>query len=75
MIKKDNQGVPATAQQAEDPASSMRWCRWILAQWVKDPVLPQMQGRLQLWLRFDPWTENVHIPQVWQKKKKTNTED
>ena len=26
-----------------------------LAQWVKDPVLPQLQLRLRLWLGSDPW--------------------
>lgn len=29
-----------------------------LAQWVKDPVLPQLQHRLQLWLGSDPWPGN-----------------
>ena len=27
-------------------------------QWVKDPAL------LQLWLRFDPWPRNFHVPGV-----------
>ena len=34
-----------------------------LAQWVKDTKLQQ------LWLRFDPWPRNIHMPQVWLKKK------
>ena len=28
------------------------------AQWIKDPTLPQLQHRLQLWLRFAPWAGN-----------------
>ena len=35
----------------------------LVAQWVKNPVLSL------LWLRFNPWTQNFHVPQVWQKKK------
>lgn len=26
--------------------------------------------RLHLWRGFNPWPENFHMPQVWQKKKK-----
>lgn len=29
-----------------------------LAEWVKDSVLPQLQLRLQLRLRSDPWAKN-----------------
>lgn len=29
------------------------------AQWVKDQVLPRVQLRSQLWLRFDPWPGNA----------------
>ena len=36
------------------------------AQWVKDPVLLQ----LQLLLRFYLWPRNFHMPQVWPKLKK-----
>ena len=35
-----------------------------VVQWVKDPALPQ------LWLRFDPWTRNFHMPPVQQGPKK-----
>ena len=43
-------------------------------QWVKDPVLPWFWYRSQLWLWFDPWPRNFHMPQVRPlKKKKKNT--
>ena len=31
---------------------------------LKDPVLPQVQLRLQLWLKFNPWLGNFHMPKV-----------
>ena len=34
------------------------------AQWVKDPALPQVLCRLKLWLLFDPWPGNSHMPWV-----------
>ena len=49
----------------------------IVVQWVNDLVLSEMWYRLQLWLGFDPWSENFHMPQVWlgkRKKRKENTE-
>ena len=33
-------------------------------QWIKDPALPQ------LWLKFNPWPGNFHMPWVRLKKKK-----
>ena len=33
-------------------------------QWVKDQELLQLWQRSQLWLRFDPWPRNFHMPQV-----------
>ena len=38
-------------------------------QWVEDPALLQLQCRLQLQHRFDPWPGNFQMPWVWQKKK------
>ena len=35
-----------------------------MAQWVNNPVLPQ------LWLRFDPWPGNFQGQHVWLNKKK-----
>ena len=45
---------------------------WIpsLAQWVKDLELPQLQVKLQLWLRSDPWPGNSICQRVAKKKKK-----
>ena len=37
-------------------------------QGVKDPALPQLQCRWQLWLRFSPWPRNFHMP--WENLKK-----
>ena len=39
------------------------------AQWIKDPVLPQLQPRLQLQLGSDPWLSSFHVPQGSQKGK------
>ena len=33
-----------------------------MAQRVKDPALPQLWRRLQLWCGFDPWPGNLHMP-------------
>ena len=41
-----------------------------MAQWVKDLVLLQLWCRLQLWLEFDPWPRNIHMPWVAAKKEK-----
>ena len=38
--------------------------------WVKDPSLSLQQLRSLLWLGFDPWPGNFHMPQEQQKKKK-----
>ena len=41
---------------------------------LKDPVLPWLQCRLQLWLKFSPWPRKLHMLQVQTfKKKKKNT--
>ena len=37
---------------------------------LKDLVLPQLQHRSQLWLGFNPWSRNFHVPQVQPLKKK-----
>ena len=41
-----------------------------LAQWVEDHALPRRWHRSQMWLRFDPWPGNFHMPRVQPKKKK-----
>ena len=41
-----------------------------LAQWVKDPVLLQLQLRSQLWLRSDPWPRNSICHGAAKKKKR-----
>ena len=40
------------------------------AQWVKDPALLQLWCRSQVWLAFDPWPGNFHMPRVRPKKEK-----
>ena len=39
-------------------------------QQVKDLVLSLQQLRLLLWLRFDPWPGNLHMPWAWPHKRK-----
>ena len=41
-----------------------------LAQWVKDPVLPQLHLRSQLQLGSDPWPGNSICHRAAKKKKK-----
>ena len=40
------------------------------AQWVKDPALPQLWLRLQLWLRSDPWPGNSICLRAAKSEKK-----
>lgn len=62
--------MPTAAQQrthlaclsAEAPVQSP-------VQWVKDPELPQLQRRSQLWLGFDSWPGNFRVPWVWPETK------
>ena len=42
----------------------------LVAWWVKDLVLPQLQLRSQLWLRSDPWLGNSLCCGVAKKEKK-----
>ena len=44
------------------------------AQWVKDPALPHLQHRSQLWLTSDPLSRNLHMPQGGQKRKQKENE-
>ena len=68
------QGVSAVVQWVNEPTCLCGIAGSIPrpAQWVKDPVLPQLWQRSQMQLRFDPWPRNFHIPQVQPKKKKKN---
>ena len=40
----------------------------LVMQWVK-ALSPQGLESL-LWLRFDPWPSNFHMPRAWQEKKR-----
>ena len=62
------------AQWAEDLVLSLQCHRFYSwpAQWVKDPMWPQLWRRLQLQLGFNPWSGNFHILWVQSKKKKLN---
>ena len=40
------------------------------AQWVKDPGLPQLRLRSQLWLGSDPCPREIYLPRGGQKRKK-----
>ena len=44
-----------------------------VAQWVRDPALPQLWGRLQLRCSFDSWPGNFHMP--WAKAEKKRKEN
>lgn len=44
------------------------------AQWIKDPMLPQLQFELQLQLRSHPWSRNsICHGMVKKKKERENT--
>ena len=43
------------------------------AQWVKDPVLPQLWLRSQLWLRYDPWPGNFIYYRVSKNREKNKS--
>ena len=45
-----------------------------MVQWVKDPSLPQLRCRSQLWLGFSPWPRNFLMLWVWQKNGKKEKE-
>ena len=45
-----------------------------VAQQFKDPALLQLWHRSQLWLGFDPWPRNFHMPWAWSKKKEKKRE-
>ena len=38
------------------------------AQWVKGFGIAAAVARSQLWLGFNPWLRNFHMPWVWHKK-------
>ena len=56
--------------QVKDPVWSAAGLIPGLVQWVKDLTLPQLWHKLQLQLRFYPWSGNFQMPGVGLKKKK-----
>ena len=40
----------------------------LVAQWVMDLALPQLQHRSQLQHRFDPWPGSFRMLRVWPKQ-------
>ena len=45
-----------------------------MTQQVKDPALSPLWLWLLLWLRFDPWPENLCLLRAQQNKQKTGRE-
>ena len=41
-----------------------------MVQWVMDPALSLQRLGSRLWLEFNPWPGNVHIPWAWPKINK-----
>ena len=44
-----------------------------VSQGVKDPIFSLQQLGFLLWWKFDPWSENLHMLQVWPNKTTTHT--
>ena len=72
-------GVPDVAQWVKNPTAMAQVTAEVQAQapaqcsGLEDLALPQLQCRLQLWLRFHPWPGNFHMLQTWPLKKKCGT--
>ena len=75
VLKEYMKGVPAVVQQVKNPTAlapfaaeeqvpSVAWCTGL-----KDLALPQ------LWLGFNPWPRNFHMPQVWPLKKQKHEKE
>ena len=72
-------GVPAVAQWVRNLTkvaqvaveTQVRSSSWYSG--LKDPELPQLWCRLQLWLRFNPWPGNFHMLQERPYKNYTHT--
>ena len=72
-LHRDSQsGVPTMVQWVNDLAYFCESTASIpgLAQWIKDLAQLCLWRRSQLWLRFDSWPGNFHMPWVWLKKEK-----
>ena len=52
----------------------MSWSS-LVAQWVKDQVLSLLWLGSLMWLEYDPWPENFHMPQVQVQPKGGGGED
>ena len=50
--------------------SYLRFKSSLVIQWVKDPALSVQQLGSLLWLGFNPWPRNLHMPWVWPVKKR-----
>ena len=61
------------AQQVKDSMLSLQqggFDPWPSAVGQGSSTAAAVMCRSQLWLGFDPWSGNFHMPLVWQKKKK-----
>ena len=66
MVKNNWVGSPAVAKWVKNlsavvqvPVQFPAWCLGL-----RDPALPQLWHRSQLWLTFNPWPGNFYMPQA-----------
>ena len=71
IIFKSRIRVPAVSQWVKNstaavPVASEAWVQFLAQDnELKDPALLQLWHRLYLWLRFNPWPGNIHVPWIW----------
>ena len=80
--RKEIPGVPAVAKWVRDPTLSLQWLRWAFdpqlgsVQWVKDRHCPH-RGVVcsHCRFRFRFLAQELHMLQVWGKKKKKKKQE
>ena len=77
-MDKEDAGVPAVAKWVNDLTCLCGGTSLIPSpeQWVKGSGIAAAAARLQLWLGFNPWPKNFHVPlqgETETNKQKTKT--